>query len=239
VSLPDDAGVPLPDFAEIHQQATRVCRGVRTLEGEISLRGSAGGQGLRGRVIAGFERPDSMSLVVGGPFGRAEILLAALDGQATLLWPSERVVVRDAPEEILGALVGVNLAPADLLAVLTGCVVPAPAPTAGRLHANGWASIDVSGGAVAYLEGNGEWRVRAARRDGWRVLYEEWQGLFPSVVRLQSLAGTLVVDVTATLSQISSNHDIPPAAFTLTVPDDAETITVEELRTAGPLGDEE
>jgi len=240
VPLPDDVGAPLPDFATIHQDATRICRGVRTLEGQIALRGSAGDQGLRASVLAGFERPDSMRLEVLGAFGGVEVRLAAREGRATLLLTSDNLVVRDAPPgDVLGALTGVNLAPADVLAVLTGCVMPAPEPTAGRLHANGWASIDIGGGAVVYLERSGEWRIRAARRDAWRIDYEEWEGLFPGVVRLQSLAARPAVEVTATLSRISSNGEIPQAAFTLNVPEDAEDVTVDELRAIGPLGEEE
>jgi len=241
VSLPTDPGAPLPDFASIHDQATRACRGVRTLEGEIALGGRAGEQRLRGTVVAGFERPDAMRLEAVGPFGRAGFLLAARAGEAVLLLPRDNAVVRDVPpESILGALTGVNLAPADILAALTGCVVPEPEPVSGHLHANGWASIDLAGGAVVFLaRRDGGWRAVAARRDGWRIDYEEWAGLFPRVVRLQSLTAARPVDMTATLSQISSNLPIPPEAFTLVVPLNAEPISLDELSAAGPLGDRE
>lgn len=242
VSLPDDPGTPLPDFSDIYQQATRVCRGVRTFVGEIALAGRAGDERVRARVVAGFERPDAMRLEAVGPFGRAAMLLTAREGEAVLLLPRDNAVVRGArPEDILEAVTGVNLAPADILAVLTGCVVPVPEPVGGRLHANGWASIDVSGGGVVFLErSSGDWRALAARRDGWRIDYVEWAGLFPRVVRLQRQSATQSVDMTATLSQINSNtEDISPAAFTLVVPPDAQPISLDELRAAGPLGDRE
>jgi hypothetical protein len=241
VTLPDDDGTPLPDFAEIHQQATRVCRGVRTLRGQIGLGGSAGDQRLRGRLLAGFERPDSMRLeyIV---LGRAGFLLAARGGEGMLVLPRDNAILRDVPpEDILGELTGVNLAPADILAVLTGCVVPEPMPTAGRLHGNGWAAVDHGGGAVAVRpRGGAEWQARAARRDGWRVDYVEWEGLFPRVVQLQSQAADRPVDMTATLSEISSNtDDIGPAAFTLVEPPGARSISLGDLRAASPLGDQE
>jgi len=240
VTLPTDPGAPLPDFAAIHEETTRVCRGVRTLEASIALGGRAGDQRLRGTVLAGLERPDNMRLEAVGPFGQRAFLLASRAGDAVLLLPRDNAVLRDAPPaNVLEAVTGVNLAPADILAVLTGCVVPAPAPVAGRLHANGWASIDLDGGAVVFLaRRDGEWRAVAARRDGWRVDYE-WSGLFPSVVRLRSQTAAPLVDMTATLSDISSNLPIPPEAFALVVPATAEPITLDELRAAGPLGDRE
>jgi hypothetical protein len=41
---------------------------------------------------------------------------------------------------------------ADLQAILTGCVVPAPQATDGAATCNGWASIDLSGGATLYVQ---------------------------------------------------------------------------------------
>src|SRR5262249_15881926 len=71
----------------------------------------------------------------------------------TLLLPRDDRVLRGAkPEDILGALAGVTLGPADLAAILTGCVVPAPQAMDGRRHANGWASIDLAGGATLFLQ---------------------------------------------------------------------------------------
>src|SRR6266513_369518 len=89
------------------------------------------------------------------------------------------------------------LCPADLQAILTGCVVPMPQAIDARQHANGWASIDLLGGATLYLEpvrksaavgrtlsgspnpgapnsGSPHWQLRAARRAGWQIEYQAW-----------------------------------------------------------------
>ena len=115
------------------------------------------------------------------PLGPPAFILVARGGDATLLLPrDERVVTGASPEDVLGALTGVALAPADLHAVLTGCVVPDPTPRGGRVHANGWASIDLDGNAVLYLRRvNGSWQPQAATRQGWDVQYSMWQGDFP------------------------------------------------------------
>ena len=239
LALPTDAGTPFPDFAAVHKQVSSACTGVRTLTAQLSLRGRVGGQRLSGRVIAGFEQPASMRLEGLAPIGQPVFHLAAQGGTGTLWLPRESRVLRGQPAEaILDALIGVNLAPADLQSILTGCVVPNPMPTGGRQHANGWASIDLAGGATIYLQpaAGGMWTLRAARRAGWQIEYPAWSGGFPQTVRLQATQPALMVDLTVGLSQIETNKDLEDAAFSVNVPRDAEAITLDELRENGPLG---
>ena len=237
LSLPTDPGNPLPDFAQIHRQATSACAGVRTLTAELSLSGRAGGRALRGRAIAGFERPGSLRLEGVAPFGQPGFILAGGGDGATLLLPRDKRVLRDArAEDILGALTGVALAPADLQAILTGCVASTPGAIGGRLHQRGWASIDLPGDATLYLERVGTgWRPRAARRPGWQIDYPVWRGQFPQDVRLRSVDPGIDVDLTAAVSQIETNVAIDAAAFVVIVPADALPLTMAELRDAGPL----
>ena len=139
-------------------------------------------------------------------------------------------VVRKAPpDQILEALTGVALSPADLQAVLTGCAVPIATPVAGRLHQSGWASIDLDSGAMVYLEREGaQWRLRAGRHREWQIDYPSWQGAFPGAVRLISLRPGVDVDLTAAVSQLETNVQIDEAAFTVDVPPGAS-----ELRPRG------
>jgi hypothetical protein len=237
LSLPTDQGTPFTDFAQVHNQLTEACRGVKTVTAELALAGRAGEQRLRGRVVAGFERPASMRLEGVAPFGPPAFILAARGPMAVLLLPrDERVLTGERADEILGALTGVALAPADLQAILTGCVTADPKPTAGRLHQNGWASIELEGGARIYLQQqNNLWQLRAAQRQDWRIDYPAWQGRYPQTVRLQSDRPGTLVDLTATLSQLEANVAIDEKAFTVDVPANAESLTLEELRNAGPL----
>ena len=239
ITLPTDPGIPLPDFKTIHMQLSAACNGVRTLTTEMALSGRAGRQRLRGRVLAGFARPGSMRLEGVAPFGPPAFILVARGENATLLLPRDERVLRGAKaEDILGALAGVALGPADLLAILTGCIVPTPHAIDARRHANGWASIDLVGGATIFLQptSGGMWTVRAARRAGWQIEYPAWSGSFPQLVRLQSDEAALMVDVSVALSQIEANKDLEDAAFAVNVPRDADPITLDELRESGPLG---
>lgn len=227
----------------MHQSIAGACAGVKTLTAELGLSGRAGSQRLRGRVIAGFAAPDRMRLEGVAPFGAPAFILAAGGGTATLLLPREDRVLRGAKaEEILGAMTGLSLSSADLLAVFDGCVVPFPAAESGVLHANGWASVRLKNDATLYLERKGEgWQLRAARRPGWQIEYQAWTGTFPRMVRLRSEAGKAggehapAVDLTATISQLETNATVPAEAFTVNVPASARAVTLEELRDAGPL----
>lgn len=238
IPLPTDPGSPLPNYSDIHAEVTKACRGARTLTTELGLRGRAGTRRLSGRLIAGFERPTSMRLEAVAPFGPAGFILVTRGEQAVLLLPrDERVVRGESAQAILGALTGVTLGPADLQAILTGCILPESKPVGGRMHANGWASIDLEGGATIYLRRMGAWQITAGRRNGWEVEYPMWQGAFPQVIRLQSATQPANVDMTATLAQIEVNTDLNPATFDVDIPPGTAPLSLDELRDAGPLGE--
>jgi outer membrane biogenesis lipoprotein LolB len=237
ITLPTDSGSPFPDFASVHARLSAACRGVRALTAELALSGRAGAQRLRGRVHAGFARPDSMRLEGVAPFGPPAFILAARERTATLLLPREPAALRgQPPDQILGALVGVALGPADVLAIVSGCVVPEPMPTSGRLHQNGWASIAIGKDAELFLRRTTDWEIRAARRNEWQIEYAGWHGQqFPPAVRLISNSQTVNVDLTAAITQVQTNTDLDAAAFTVDVLPNARPLTLEELRDAGPL----
>ena len=240
IPLPTDPGSPLPNYADIHAEVTKSCRGARTLTTELGLRGRAGTRRLSGRLIAGFERPASMRLEAVAPFGPAGFILVTRGEQAVLLLPrDERVVRGESADAILGALTGVTLGPADLQALLTGCILPESKPVGGRVHSNGWASIDLTGGATMFLRRMGAWQIAAGRRNGWEVEYAMWQGAFPQVIRLRSAAERANVDMTATLAQIEVNTDLKPATFDVDVPPGTAPLGLDELREAGPLGEKQ
>jgi outer membrane lipoprotein-sorting protein len=96
--------------------------------------------------------------------------------------------------------------------------------------------LALEGGAVLYLRrgDGGALQLRAARRDGWQIEYGAWEGGYPRSVRLLSTAAPQV-DMTAQLSQLEANVDLDRAAFEVNVPPDALPITLDELRSAGPL----
>jgi len=242
ITLPSDPGTPFPDFAAVHARLSSMCAGVRTLTAEIGLSGRAGDERLGGRVIAGFERPSSMRLQGVGPLLVGSVfVLVARGGSATLVLNREsRILRNEAPEAILEAMTGVSLGPADLQAVFTGCVLPAPRALGGILHANRMASIDIETTeqprrtARLFLRRSGsQWQLRAAQRERWQIEYAPWTGSFPESVRL--VAPEIRVTLEAALSQIETNVQLEPAAFTVEDRKDLTPLTIKELREAGPL----
>lgn len=235
LNLPAGRGTPLPLGAELHAEASTACSGVRTLTAELALGGRADTHRVSGRALVGFRLPDAMRLEGLAPIGEPAFILAARGGTATLLLPRDDRVLRGAKaEDVLGALTGVTLAPADLQAILTGCVVPAP-KVAFASEQGSWVILELDGGAVLYLRRDRDrLQLRAARRGDWQIEYSDWQGDFPRTVRLVS-TGKDTIDMTARLSQIETNVDLEDKAFAVDVPRDAIPITLEELRQAGPL----
>jgi hypothetical protein len=236
LTLPSPGGAPLPNAAELHADTIKGCRGVRTLTAELGLSGRAADQRISGRAVVGFESPDAMRLEGVAPIGQPAFILVSRAGRATLLLPRDgRVLTGANAGEILGALTGVALGPADLQAILTGCVVPSP-NVASASEQDGWVILALDGGATLYLRRvrGAAMELRAARRDNWQIEYADWQNGLPRAVRIISTTAP-AVDVRAQLSQLETNVDLEDAAFTVDVPPDAVPISLDQLRDSGPL----
>jgi hypothetical protein len=91
-----------------------------------SLRVSLKGPDLRGRtrVLLGFRRPDALRIEIPGPTG-PRLVAVTRDGALAAVFPADRAVYRgEATAAALDALLGVALAPEELIDLLVG--VPSP-----------------------------------------------------------------------------------------------------------------
>lgn len=226
---------------------------MRVLTAEIAVSGHVGGGRLRGHMLAGVAAPDSLRLEGEAPFGRPIFVLVAHGGRGTLLLPRDGRVLADAhPAELLDALAGVSLSPADLLAIVSGCGT-VDAPSAGaRAYGDDWVRVDQQGGGAAFLHrADRTWQVLAALvpQAGGRLLrvdYADFSGGRPHAIRLTTTSSPasasdagradVAVDLRLELSQVDINTTLGPEAFTVSVPADAVPITLEELRRSGLLG---
>jgi 4-diphosphocytidyl-2-C-methyl-D-erythritol kinase len=114
------AGAGLPPPAAVVDRA----RGAATYS--ASLRVRLDGPEFRGRarVLVGFRRPDSLRIELPGPAG-ARLVAVARQGRLEAAFPPERAVYRaPATAEELERLLGVSLAPEELIDLLVG--VPSP-----------------------------------------------------------------------------------------------------------------
>ena len=207
----------------------------------LAISGRAGDVALSERVRGALARPASLRLEGLAPFGAPGFVLVAQPAHAVLLLPRERRVISDASaRDLLDALAGIALGPADFGAVLTGCLVPDPRPRAARKYGSGSIGVDLGSGATLYLRMVDDAPViTAGTRDGLVVEYRDHARGLPRRVRVQSsdVAGP-GTDLTAVLSQVNINTELHPDAFVAQVREDYIPMTLDELRgTAGPLED--
>ena len=242
--LPSTAGVPASDMAAATAQATSACSAVASLTAEIAASGSVGGRRLRARLLGGFTAP-SVRLEAIAPAGPPFFIFVATGRDATLLLPrDERVVEHGNPAVVLNAVAGVPLNPADLVAMLTGCV-PEGALSGARELGPDWRVVHVSLGTVSYdvyahrERGRLPWRLVVLMRQGpadgtIRIEYRDFQGELPRSIRLVDTANVKEssFDLTLALAQVETNMPLGADVFRMEVPQSATPITVDELRRA-------
>jgi hypothetical protein len=233
-ALPSGAGTPFPGFASAYEQAVDDCRSVNTITAELALSGRAAGTKLRGRINAGLAAPDDIVLEGLAPFGKPAFVLSGRGGQATLWLPrDERVLQGAPPAAIVEALAGVALTPSELRALVAGCGLGVSTPTAGRSYNETWAALDSPSGTIYLRRVAGRWRTAAVVRNDLTVQYNDFANGRGSTLSVK----TDVADLTLRLSQVETNTPIDPRAFALEIPANTRSLTLEELRRAGPLGE--
>jgi outer membrane biogenesis lipoprotein LolB len=237
-ALPSAGGSPFPDAAAAYTDATAQCRTIRTLSAELGLSGRAGGQKLRGHLLAGFATPGKVRLEAPAPFGRPIFTLAMHDDAATLVLNREGRVLRDAkPAELIEALTGVALNPDELRAAVSGCGFGVEHVDGGQSYPGDWVSAESGPGRLWLRRINGAWRLVAAARDNLEVRYDEFASGRPAAVRLTATGSNANdTDLTLRLSQLEINIPLDAAVFEVEVPPDATPLTLDELRRSGPLG---
>lgn len=236
--LPGGPGTPFDGYAAAYEQATERCRGVRTYAGVLGLSGRAGDTPIRGRVDAGFAEPGLIRLEGRPPalaFGRPFFILVGRADDALLLLPRDNRVLTGHPTEaVVEALTGVALTADELRAVVGGCGLGVVEPSSGRAYEGGLVALDTGGSSTWLRNREGGWRPFATIRGPLEIRYEEFDGAYPTRIRIRTApvnSGTRT-DITLRASDVDINTELGPEVFRETVPGDATPITLEELRRA-------
>ena len=238
VNLPSGAGAPFSGFADAYEEAVATCRGTRTMTATLSLSGTAGGARIRGDVDAGFAAPSNVRLEGRAPFGRPVFVFVARDERAaTLLLPRDNRILRAAaPDAIVEALTGVRLGPPELGAMIAGCGFGAGDPTGGREYEGGWVVVESASGHDYLRRNDGAWRLAASTRGPLTIEYSDYRSSRPDTIRLRAEHGSQTA-LTVRLSDVDINIPLAPEVFHADIPPDAAPLTLDELRSAGPLGE--
>ena len=238
-SFPVGSGDTFSGFSEVFEEASRSCRGVRTMTAELQVTGKVGETALRIRAVAGLAHPDAVRLEGIAPFGRLGFVFVAKADQAVLLLPRENLVVTDQdPNKVLEALTGLPIEPAELRAILSGCVAPDPKPIGGRLYGQSLVAVDVGTQATVFVRYKEmPMKIIAGLVKGIALEFAEFSGSMPRLIRIRSARnpGGVPIDLVVRLSQLEINTTLDPLVFSVDVPPEAEPLSLEGLRHMGPL----
>lgn len=228
---------PFPDAAQVWEQVTTRCRDAQRYVAQVRVQGWVNARDQRiARTLSGaVTRTDDIVLEL-QMLGTTVFQMGGVAGHSTFALLTERRVLRADTRDIVEALTGLRWGGRELLDVLTGCVATSGAAVTGT-RTGPWVSLTVSPSVTAWLrERDGAWRIHAARIAEWLVEYRAVDGGWPSDVRVTS-TGATPLDLQFTLSQVKVNIDLPPGMFVLTVPDHFIPMTLDDLRSIGPLRD--
>jgi len=236
---PTGPGTPWPEASQVWRELTTRCRTTNDFVAEVRVDGWAdpSRQRFAATLHAAFTRANDIYLEVPG-LGRSWVQMAGRAEQAVLLLPRDERVLRAGTREIVDGLTGLRWDAVDLLDTLTGCVTDSAAEVAGTSYGE-QAELDLGDGARAWVRRrDGAWQLVAATHDGLLIEYRKYSFGNPSEVRVSASASSVrPLVLSFFVSQVQTNTGPDPSIFVLRVPESFVPITLDELRSARPLGD--
>ncbi len=234
---PAGPAVPFAEAPQVWEQVTAPCRDAQRYVAQLRVQGWVGSrdqriaQTLNGAVTRGDDVYLELQVVTATVFQ-----MAGQAGQSTIVFPRDERFLTAPTRDIVSALTGLRWGGRELLDVLSGCVAsPAGVVTGERVGSS--LRIALSPTTHVWLrERDGAWHLWAAQVEGWLVEYQMFSGRWPSTVHVTA-TGPTPLDLRFTVSQVNVNVDLPPTTFIATVPSHFQPITLEDLRSIGPLRD--
>jgi hypothetical protein len=228
---------PFPDAPRVWEDVTTRCRDAQRYVAEMRVQGWAGArdQRIANTLHGAVTRTDDIYLEM-YMFSTLAFQMAGVGGQSTFVLPRDARVLRDSTRNIVSALIGLSWGGRELLDVLSGCVAAPAGPVTGERIGSALRVV-LSPTAEAWLrQRGGRWQVVAARVEGWLVEYRTYDATWPSHVRITA-NGATPLDLQFSVSQVRVNVPLPATTFSVTVPDHFLPMTLDELRSIGPMRD--
>ncbi len=234
LTLPAGDGSPIADVTTVESIARGACRTPDALTADLRLSGRIDGDRVRGTLQVGASR-ETMRIEGLAPFGAPVFVLAARPDGAILVLPRETAVARAASAaDLLEAVVGVGLTPADLLAIVAGCGVADWEVRGGATFGDQWVRVDLDEGRRLWLRrlAPGAAPLVVAAEDArWRVEYTRVDGTWPTAIRLvQRAPGPVRTDAVLAVDAPEALDALPPGALEVIVPRDAREVSLADLR---------
>jgi len=235
---PTDPGVPVSDAAAAWQEASAGCGDVKAFVAGARASGKVGSQrvwpvSLEVAVATGD------SIYIGATAaGNSVFVLAGTGGRARLWLRQDQRVVSATPAQILEAVVGVAISPAQLLGMLSGCVVRTIDVSTAVRHKD-LIELRAPEGRVFLSQGGGQWQVRALVADTFVAELSRRSGRQPDDIWIRSSSGAPVAAALhLAITDGQANGSIPATVFDLPAGANAASpMTLEELRAAGAWKD--
>ena len=238
LALPPGDGQPVADLASVERTAQASCRAPAAATADLRLSGRIDGERVRGTLQVGVSK-DALRMEGLAPFGAPVFILAASPQRAVLLLPRESAVARgDSPADLLDAVVGVALTPADLLAIVSGCGLADWKVRGGATFDQAWTRVDLEGDRRLWVRqlASGAPVILAAEDARWRVEYTRVDSGWPSAIRLvQRAPGPVRTDAVFAVDSPEALADLPDGALNVDVPADARQVSLADLRTRREL----
>jgi len=239
LELPAGAGTPLGDVAAAERAARASCQAHAAVTADLRLSGRIDGDRVRGTLQVGVAR-DAMRLEGLAPFGAPVFVLAARPGQAVLVLPREPAVARGPSSlELLDAVVGVALTPADLLAMVSGCGLADWTVLGGATFGGAWTRLDLDRARVLWLRARpGGMPMLMAAADGrWQIEYTRTGAGWPTAIRLRGVGAATdrQTDAVFAVDAPEGLGALPEGALDVDIPPGARELSLADLRASRGL----
>ena len=237
---PAGPAVAAPEGKQAWTDATAECRDARTYVASLRVSGRVGAERLWPVDIETAVTADQSIYLSAVAGGQTVFRLSGRQNRASLWLRADKRVVTATPAEILDAIIGVGVSPAELLGILTGCGTrDTDVVSAERI---GQALLVTTRDARVYLRHEaGAWRTHAAVTPSFTIEFgglarptpaEVWVWSVPTAparasLHLRATDPAINADVPADLLEL-------PAAAKAATP-----LSIEELRANGPLRNRE
>ena len=232
---PSTPGVPAPDAEQAWKQASSACRDARSYSALLRVSGRVGNERLWPVEIESAVTADQSIYLNAVAGGQTVFVLAGTAGRASLWLRADQRVTTAATSDILDAIIGLSVSPAELLAILAGCVARDMAIVRAERQGQ-FLTISTKDASVYLTQQAGTWRTHAAVTPSFTIEFGGAPGPAPAEIWMWSAPNAPRASLHLRASEVAINSTIPADVFTLPSAAKAATpLSLEELRASGPF----